>query len=955
MKKNRQSLKLVGFLIMFGLFGSNILMAQSDNDTLSDLTTDVGTLVPAFNRAITTYYLTVPVSTTTVNLTATAEDVGAIVTGDGAIALTAGQAKAEVVVTAANSDIQTYTVYIDSASCYTPAFNDRANLILDATFSSATLADGGYSGWGPTGIVSGGGQYCGIGSAYVRGSCWPDGGSIDMGLNAANGNALEPNSAYRLRAMIRSQASSGTIFQLEVGGYDGNNSIYFDIDTTNGWVQFDTVFQTGSTITEKGIYFNSCAGDQGKTSPPVTDSCFIDNYELYKVGNDATLSDLTVDVGTLVPTFSSDITSYAVNVPATTTSVTVTATANDAISTVSGDGVIALTAGVGTAEVVVTPESGLTKTYTITFSSTQSSDASLSDISLDVPSVFTPVFDPATLTYDVAVAKGTDTVLISATTNHAAATVAYNNDTVDVSSGSGTSTILVTAEDGTEQTYTLNIAYEDTSCFVPLFTDRTNMIPDPYLNSLDGFGGWGHKTIVYGAEAYCGLASVKFEGVTNSWPDGAAMDVTGVSWEANSVYRVRFMYKTIDGTLALKADQTDPNFMITLPETGGGWVEFDTVFQTGNSPGTSYFTINNVDAGATGLNAYIDNYELYKLSNDATLSDLQVGGTTIAGFKADSMVYTVELAFGTTNVPDVTPTTNSTSATFGIDTAATLSDTTVIVVTAEDEITTETYKVAFTVAAPLSDDATLSDLKVDGTSIAGFKADSMVYTVELAFGTTDVPDVTPTTNVTSATFGIDTAATLSDTTVVVVTAEDGITTETYKVAFTVAAASDDATLSDLQVDGTTVAGFAAATESYDVELAAGTTTVPTVVATTTDANAEAVVTDATELPGATTVLVTAEDGTTTKTYTINFTVNIISVSEIEEGSIVVYPTISNGNFTVITESETSVIKVYDINGKFIFEERSKSYEHKLTIPNAGMYIVKVESNDAARTFKLFVK
>ena len=86
----------------------------------------------------------------------------------------------------------------------------------------------------------------------------------------------------------------------------------------------------------------------------------------------------------------------------------------------------------------------------------------------------------------------------------------------------------------------------------------------------------------------------------------------------------------------------------------------------------------------------------------------------------------------------------------------------------------------------------------------------------------------------------------------------------------------DATLSYLAVGGTTVSGFAADTLSYDVELAAGTTIVPTVTATVTDiGKATAVVTPADSLPGATTVVVTAQDGTTTKTYTIHFAVAAI--------------------------------------------------------------------------------
>ena len=94
---------------------------------------------------------------------------------------------------------------------------------------------------------------------------------------------------------------------------------------------------------------------------------------------------------------------------------------------------------------------------------------------------------------------------------------------------------------------------------------------------------------------------------------------------------------------------------------------------------------------------------------------------------------------------------------------------------------------------------------------------------------------------------------------------------TYTANFV--ALNADATLSDLTIGGTTVTGFNASTLTYNVELPAGTTTVPTVTATATDSKANALVKPAKSLPGSTTVLVTAEDGTT-KTYTINFTVAV---------------------------------------------------------------------------------
>ena len=84
--------------------------------------------------------------------------------------------------------------------------------------------------------------------------------------------------------------------------------------------------------------------------------------------------------------------------------------------------------------------------------------------------------------------------------------------------------------------------------------------------------------------------------------------------------------------------------------------------------------------------------------------------------------------------------------------------------------------------------------------------------------------------------------------------------------------SSDVKLSDLTIDGKTVTGFNLTTVIYNVELEAGTIVVPTVAATVSDTGKATVkVTNAESLPGATTVLVIAEDRRSL-TYTINFTV-----------------------------------------------------------------------------------
>ncbi len=82
----------------------------------------------------------------------------------------------------------------------------------------------------------------------------------------------------------------------------------------------------------------------------------------------------------------------------------------------------------------------------------------------------------------------------------------------------------------------------------------------------------------------------------------------------------------------------------------------------------------------------------------------------------------------------------------------------------------------------------------------------------------------------------------------------------------------DVTLSDLQVDGTTISGFGGSIISYSYNVPTGSTTVPQItLATPTEAGngATATITNITSIPGDATVLVTSADATVTETYTIS--------------------------------------------------------------------------------------
>lgn len=83
---------------------------------------------------------------------------------------------------------------------------------------------------------------------------------------------------------------------------------------------------------------------------------------------------------------------------------------------------------------------------------------------------------------------------------------------------------------------------------------------------------------------------------------------------------------------------------------------------------------------------------------------------------------------------------------------------------------------------------------------------------------------------------------------------------------------EDTSLKDIKVNGVTVKGFDPNVISYDIVMPAGTTEIPTVMAAAINSSATAQVIATAALPGHTTITVTS--GSKTKTYVINFTVEV---------------------------------------------------------------------------------
>jgi hypothetical protein len=539
------------------------------------------------------------------------------------------------------------------------------------------------------------------------------------------------------------------------------------------------------------------------------------------------------------------------------------------------------------------------------------SDATLSDLSIDAATI--TGFDPAKVSYTLELPMGTSTIpAVTYTTTDATATVEFSNAT-DLAGDNvaRTSTIVVTAQDGTTvQTYTV--------LFNPILEAATISV---FRN------GDATRTYVVTGEV---LLTYKNASRNQKY----VQDATGGMMIDDSKGVITTVYEVGDKITGLKGYKV----------LYGGLVEFVPTAD----PGTAVSSGNAVEPVAITIaqfNGELNTYEsTYVTIEDVVFTD--AGATITADAKAN-YAFTVGVVAGVmrTNYLDldymggILP---SKSAVSGI----------VIQYNGTAQImprsATDFYVYNTT--------ATLSALNVNGEAVAAFSANTLTYEVVLAAGTVAIPELTYTVSNAKASALVTNATDLSGdaaarTSTIVVTAEDGITVKTYEILFTVYVPSTDASLSSLMVDGVSVENFATGTLNYDVLLPFGTTSVPVVTYTTTDANATAVVTAATNLNGTlaertATVVATAEDGTTEISYTIVFTVDDnIGIANNGFTGLSVYPVPAVDHMTITGLNKVKSLKILDITGKVLYNVEITGDKVTLNTSNLqkGMYFLKTES------------
>ena len=514
-------------------------------------------------------------------------------------------------------------------------------------------------------------------------------------------------------------------------------------------------------------------------------------------------------------------------------------------------------------EIQVTAPNQVSKnTYTLRFAAPMSNNAHLQMIYLNTDSLVG--FTPNQYNYFIDLPVGQTTMPeIYPISQESTQTI------IDSITGEWQHTIFVTAEDGTTQQYLLAFqrTYSDADTLLAIYADGI---------LIDGFQPdslYYMYSLPVGTEYIPELSwqeADQWQSVTLSQPYNTTtkqinqIEVVAGSGKKN-VYTITYeiIQSAVDTlkTIFAGADElygyeayTTEYYVNLAP---GDSIAPNVTWQEGDiyqvvTPQTVPYIINNTQKGwktvlsvqaQDGHNRIYTIYFLFSqvLSNNTDLLSIYLDGEPMSNFDPATHMYRVNVPYGEQK-PFVFAK--------GAEPMQTIEyshgDTTKIVVTAEDQTTTETYTLIFIYQQ--SSYAYLSGIYQDGSLIDGFHIDSLEYEIILPYGTTTLPAFTYEIGIKGQTVSVDTitSTTTNGQSVTyysfLVTAPDQETSIQYDVYITVAL-NNDCSLQTLLINGVEISNFHSDTIYYQLIYPVGTDsteliTEESITAIANDANAK---------------------------------------------------------------------------------------------------------------------
>ena len=466
----------------------------------------------------------------------------------------------------------------------------------------------------------------------------------------------------------------------------------------------------------------------------------------------------------------------------------------------------------------VTAEDGTQNDYRLNFIIQKSSNTALKMIYLDGDEM--DQFDPTQTNYTIALGVGVRTLpVVDAIKQEAAQVVAE-----PVVNGMEV-TILVTAEDGTTDTYTIKFEYtlSDADTLENIYADGEQIEGfDPQHFHYEYTLPMGIRQLpLLSYDQVDKWQTITMDTIENGMRTTFQYFVESESKKKN-VYTVVYEIQKSDvDTLQMifidnkplagfDARQTEYSYPLPagtekVPETY--WLQ-----------GDDYQTVDTVSTGVNGNMRYIVkaengtqriytvNFDVARSSN-ANLAGILVSGKPLDNFDEDRTDYTVRLPYGTKEVPVVTyikaeEAQNVTLSAEGMMVS--------IRVVAEDKQTEQTYTVLF--RESLSSEAHLAAITINQEPLVNFDRDLYEYSVVLPYGTTELPEVGYVLEDETATAVITTEGNVV--TIETVSADEESMLE-YTVLFSTELCDID-WLTDLRLNGKTIEGFHRDSLQYNI-------------------------------------------------------------------------------------------------------------------------------------------
>lgn len=591
------------------------------------------------------------------------------------------------------------------------------------------------------------------------------------------------------------------------------------------------------------------------------------------------LSDLAIDNVT-ISGFTPSSNNYVYNLSSASYQPEITYTAGDAFQSVT------VNQYESHAEVMVTSESGATRTYSIAYTVVKSNDASINNLLADGEAI--EGFSPSVTSYEIELPIGT--------TVAPTVTVVAGNDGQSITINEGglntPTSIVVTAEDGsTTRFYTVTFKVEKSSnaTLEMIYTDGTELSGfSPAVNNYSitlpiGVNTMPLVTYSPGDDYQSVRVSTDEENMI------ASINVTAENGNATT-YLITFHVQSshyamldnifVDGEPLTGFAPATTDYTVNLPigttrVPDIAWIEGDayqTILYTPASGTNGIATINVTAGDGVVEKRYTIRFNRL-LSNNSQLQDIMLNGISIEGFNSTVYNYIDTLGVSETTLPTVTFEPGDTYQSF--DTIAG-NNSYNILVHAED-MSTSIYSVTFVRAK--SNNATLLSIEVNGVPISGFDPEQTAYLFEVEYGTSVIPAISYEMSEPGRQSVVKSnAQTFADTTFIVVTAEDGTTTREYYVSFR-QALCDNADLVAIYLDSVMIPGFKSDIFEYNVELPYGTTKLPEISYETRYPDYHSVNVDTTGgLNGTSIITMVSEDEMNINEYSINFSVKACSNS-----------------------------------------------------------------------------